>query len=352
MAADQETGQSSNAIDGALQTFRQQMDPLVNEVVGAGTRGQTQVVGDIKSATATLLGALEASTSPKPGGGAALADDLPLPGPLSDDAVRRALTDWAKRSPLVPDDLFVGTLSASSAPALRFRFTRLIEGRSEQDVQTSAAHGVPELTYRLSADGIEAPPPGGFNAVDLTFLLEGSLAESPCAECGGRGDIVCSACNGTGWSAATSTQCYVCRGGRVPCKTCDATGIMRRYKMATIARRPTETLVGRPLPFPDKHVKSTDWVAHGPFAGTSLPSSVPEPDRGLAEAEIARSVPGELMRRLMIEVLPLSAVVYDFESVKRVAYIFTRDGRILAPGARTSSKALRWMSGGRKNSDP
>ncbi len=300
------------------------------------------------------------------------------PAPPDEAEAREALRQWARSKRLVPNELFDGPLVIEQASAAKLAVTRLIEHRSEGHVTVPSNAGRPTSTYSLSIEGVELPPPVGFEPTSWQFILEGSEQASDCpscqsgqvrcgwcqgagrtpcsptqncsscfgkgqtyngercSSCAGRGTVQCTKCGGSGWK-----MCLPCLGqGYTKCGKCEGTGVLVSYVLGSIERAPETDEVLLPPPQEVKP-KDDEWESFGPFQGVVAPDGLPEEAREQVAAKLEQKPEGELLRKLDVKVLPVFRVSHEWEEATRNAFLIGKSQRVEAPGARRASRRVR-----------
>lgn len=210
----------------------------------------------------------------------------PWPVIPSVDVARTALSSWAKRQWLVPNDLFDGLLRLSDGSVVRMEVTRRLETRVESpdtkpgkltesnyydrlsshrldrdEWQPYRWHGVRRASVETAQCGtchglarIRCSRRRGHSViwcrrtvrckacrgVGRIETLSGPREGETCPACKGRKVLTCPECKGKGRRPCTSSFCV---DGRQRCPKCSGHGILTTYVAGEIRRRIDRTVI-------------------------------------------------------------------------------------------------------------
>jgi hypothetical protein len=289
--------------------------------------------------------------------------------------IRARLASWARRRPLVPDDLFNGELELTDGSAARLVVTRIVEEVSETRMWTPAE--------RLALPAYSDDPAKaagdhrGWEQSRWEGVREGSVRPRTCTGCGGDGRLhcprctgsmfeqcqpfepcrvcqgtgrrarvrgeparpVCEVCNGRGMVPCPSCggmgrrPCTGCTDGHIGCKRCRGYGRLTEYVQAVVERRPDveQVVVGE--------AARLDGVSDGFRHLATLTRFRPIPGMPDDVGEVLRVVfeerqPGQIRQRVEVSVLPAVQVGFRDRGARRTAWLVGDDGIVHVPRRR------------------
>ena len=345
-----------------------------------------------RDATAELRDATEGRPAQDAAADAALQSDVPLraltwPAVPSAQEARQTLTAWAETKRLVANDTFVGDLEIADASIARILITRLVETRIVQrldiagdsppyisnlfvgslnGVDVGAPTDFAERQWDLleqgsvvtrqcttcvagrvtclacAGRGTHACPPtqqcwtcGGQGSIDVSPSNRGSSParhRQPCRGCAGGGQIPCTQCHGSG-----QQMCNSCRGqGSHECNSCQGTGVRTSFVQGTILRKQAREDLRWPNDPPSiSKLKDDRWPPFQRYAADGIPDGLPADASSMLVTALRQSVPGELLRRVDISVLPITRVIHGRDANRsRDAYIVGHEKAVQAKGVR------------------
>jgi hypothetical protein len=313
-------------------------------------------------------------------------ETLAWPTTLSPEAARDALTTWAKRKRFVADDTFAGDLEIIDASIARIQVTRLIETRTVQS--TTVPGGPPAISnwFGSSLEVVDVGAPTDFDERRWDFGQQGSVNTQRCTTCVG-GRVTCRACAGRGIHPCPPTQrCHSCGGrgttyasplapnagsagqrqpcrtcagrGQVPCRkcrgsgqkmcmwclgqgshkcqNCEGTGAVTSFVEGTIVRKQAREELRTPEdPAGIGTLKDNRWPPFQRYIAHSVPDGLPAHASSQLAATLAKSVQGEVLRRVDISVLPITRIMYRRGAdSSRDAYIIGPEKTVVVRGVR------------------
>jgi hypothetical protein len=282
---------------------------------------------------------------------------------------------WARTHPLIQTSRFSGAMTLEFNPAWQCIVTRVIEERDEFPAHVPSNHGVPDVPrYGGLLESIPVEPPTDFEERSWNLIRQDSEQVVPCpASCAGGqvqctrcqgGTVLCSSCIGSGQRTETrrgaggqtyqaTTQCSWCGGsGRRPCGTCrgngwlvcpdcDGSSGVIQFTCALISNRPEAVAVGTTEELPPeiklKKVNVEEWQRIVLSDGTSVPAGLPEALSNRLQAELEEIRPTERLRKLEIQVLPVTTVIPERGGAARV-HVVGEGGRVFSHKANSKNR--------------
>ena len=155
-----------------------------------------------------------------------------------------------------------------------------------------------------------------------------------CPECLGRKQVTCPECGGSG-----ERPCDQCVQGQSRCPVCGGDGIRVRFQVTVRTRTSSKDSLtsGEKLRIIDQY--EDRFVPLEPSARDlvgNVPTSHMDLKRWAHDRAMERS-DGEIVRRIWIEVLPITAVDYKDGETTKSAFLIGDDRTVYAPGAITPS---------------
>lgn len=266
---------------------------------------------------------------------------VPWPIPPTEEQARHALRAWLTRTPKkrkIPPGIFDVPLRIRDVSRWRVRLVRLVEQRSEQDVD-GRRQPIPEApyVYESSIEDVDLPPPASLEEGRWTLARNDSLRETRCSVCAGRGEARCDKCGGRGhssclrclgtgrigdgqggkkdcWACGGRGQwdCGACANGWVACATCSGSGTQITFLQGTIERRREETAStsqARSDPAAEDKSFAVVWQGKGKEPPSGLPTDAADAYRGLVSAADQEC----LAHRMDVEVARITQVDFDVE---------------------------------------
>lgn len=195
---------------------------------------------------------------------------------------------------------------------------------------------------RLAANWLQAGQPGNADPNGDTSTSRTIRAFA------GRNDYVrqCTSCQGTGWTVCShcggsgQRPCPTCVHGRAPCSVCGGDGIVVEFVTAIRTRTLTQLSKlseGSDLP-------TSEWENEFRPLATAvddLLANVPEGHAALrrwVEDRAGERLAHEVVRRVWLDVLPVTAVEYTEGQVTRTAFLIGEGREVFAPGAARPSR--------------
>ncbi len=153
----------------------------------------------------------------------------------------------------------------------------------------------------------------------------------------------CGYCAGDGQVA-----CRKCQGGWVRCPTCQGAGSVIWFQVGSIRHVPVvETIGGRlPSPVRPKDVNASDWQHVLTVPGDGVPTGLPDEISAHLSAELAKRPPNELLRKLEVQILPITEVRFVASPDTGVAQIIHPSRAVRAEGMQSQRRvATAWVTG-------
>ena len=139
---------------------------------------------------------------------------------------------------------------------------------------------------------------------------------SPCSWCGGSGRRPCDTCRGNGW---------------LICADCDGSSQVIQFTCATIRNRPDTVTVSTRSAAPSeikfKKVDPEEWTRVSLSDGSSVPEGLPSELSSELEAALKDVEPGERLRKLEVNVLPVTTVTPEGTTGTR-AHVIGEGGKV------------------------
>lgn len=317
-----------------------------------------------------------------------VAPSVTWPSPLSEDRARTRLQAWARERRRVPDTAFNGRLNVGDDSIGRYTVLRLLETRSETpEEQPGAVSPKVQGAYSGHIDAVLVKPPIRIENQRLTLLKQGSVKTATCSSCyqgqarcnrcGGSGQVSCRTtercrtCSGSGSVYSANSQpgqtrktcpschgrgsiaCHTCRGsgflpcsgcasrGYVPCERCRATGTVTTFVLGRIDRTVRSKVIGGVArgTYLAKASTEATWQ-RWTFEDAVIPNGLPASDVERIEAALQERQKTELLRDLIVEILPITKVEYvsGKRGAKRNAYLVGKEQLVVAGGAPTTAR--------------